>query len=97
MSSSITAAVGDILVATGLAVLGILPLAACIAGFLFARLTWPSRALLFLAAMLLLLPGSELTSGRVNDIVVNVLGVVVFAGVALFNWSARSRERPAAA
>jgi TRAP transporter 4TM/12TM fusion protein len=92
-----TAALGDILVATGFAVLGILPLAASIAGFLFARLTWPFRALLLLSAMLLLLPGSEFTSGRVNDIVVNALGVVVFAGVALFNWSARSRERPAAA
>ena len=92
-----TAAFGDILAATGLAVLGILPLAASIAGFLFARLAWPSRALLLVAAMLLLLPGSEFTSGRANDIVVNVLGVAVFAGVALFNWSARSRERPAAA
>jgi hypothetical protein len=77
--------------------MGILPLAACIAGFLFARLTWPFRALLFVSAMLLLLPGSELTGGRVNDIIIDGLGVAIFAGVALFNWLGRSRERPATA
>jgi TRAP transporter 4TM/12TM fusion protein len=91
------AAIGDVLVATGLAVIGILPLAACIAGFLFARLSWQLRALLFVSAMMLLLPGSGLTSGRVNDIVVDGLGIAVFAGVALVNWLARFRERPAAA
>ena len=91
------AAIGDVLVATGLAVLGILPLAACIAGYLFTRLSWPFRALLLVAAMLLLLPGAELTSGWVSDVVVDGLGVVLFAGVALINWLARSRERPAVA
>jgi len=91
------AAIGDVLIATGLAVLGILPLAACIAGYLFARLSWPFRALLLVAAILLLLPGSEMTSGRVGDIVVDGLGIALFAGVALTSWLGRTRGRPTAA
>jgi len=91
------AAIGDVLIATGLAVVGILPLAACIAGFLFTRLSWPVRTLLLVAAMLLLLPGAELTSGRVSDVVVHGLGFALFAAAALVNWLASSRERPAAA
>jgi TRAP-type uncharacterized transport system fused permease subunit len=85
------AAVGDVLVATGVAVFGILPLAACIAGFLFGRLAWPTRALLFASAMLLLLPASEMTAGRLSDTLVHGLGAVLFAGVALVDWL-RSRR-----
>jgi TRAP transporter 4TM/12TM fusion protein len=91
------AAATGVLVATGLAVLGIVPLAACIAGFLFTRLNWPQRALLLLAAILLLLPGSELTSGLVSDLVMDGVGLALFVGVALTNWLGRVRHRPAAA
>jgi TRAP-type uncharacterized transport system fused permease subunit len=91
------AALGDVLIATGLAAVGILPLAACLAGYLFTRLSWPLRALLLVAAILLLLPGSEMTSGRVNDLVVDGLGIALFAGVSLASWLGRARQRPAAA
>jgi TRAP-type uncharacterized transport system fused permease subunit len=88
-----TAAPVQILSATVLAVLGILPLAACIAGYMFARLAWVSRALLFTAAILLLLPGSELTGGQASNVVIDTLGILIFAGVAVASWRTRRGAR----
>jgi TRAP-type uncharacterized transport system fused permease subunit len=92
-----SASLADVLTATALAILGILPLAACIAGFLFTRLSWPLRAVLLAAALLLLLPGAEMTAGRVNDWVTDGLGLASFAAVALASWLSRTRQRTAAA
>ena len=78
--------------AVALAIAGIVPFAACIAGFLFARLGGMSRLTLFVAAMLLLLPGSGLTSGAVANVVVDGTGLALFAVVALFNWRARPAQ-----
>jgi len=88
-----TAAPVDVLSATVLAVLGILPLAACIAGYMFARLAWVSRVLLFAAAILLLLPGSELTGGQASNVVIDALGILIFAGVAVASWRTRRLAR----
>lgn len=50
------AAFGDVTRSVVLAVLGIVPLAAGIAGFLRRRASWPERTALLVAALLLLLP-----------------------------------------
>ncbi len=82
----------DVAGALTLAVLGIVPYAAAIAGYLFDSLRWSERGLLFTAALLLLLPGSGLTAGAVTDIAVNGAALTLFAAVAGASWL-RSRVR----
>ena len=79
-----TAQAGDVLAATGLAILGLLPLAAGISGYLFAPLSLPPRLLLVAAAMLLLLPANP---------VLDLIGLLLFGGVGLANWRGRTTRR----
>jgi TRAP-type uncharacterized transport system fused permease subunit len=74
------------MVALGAAVLGIIPFAAGIAGHLFAPVPAGQRALLFLAAALLLLPADRLTS--VGPLA-GLGGLAVLAVVAAHNWRSR--------
>lgn len=79
-----TAQAGGVLAATGLAVLGLLPLAAGISGYLFAPLSLLPRLLLVAAAMLLLLPALP---------VLDLIGLLLFVGVGLVNWRGRAGRR----
>jgi len=78
-----------ILVATGFAVLGIVPLAAAVAGWLGRPLGPWARALLVLSALLALFPGSGPIFGDARFSVWNLAGVVILAGV----WTATRRAR----
>ena len=91
-----TATLASIAYATGVAALGVLGFAAGLAGFLFSPLSTSWRALAIVAAALLLAPGAEveLLGARVS--LVDLLGVIVLAVVAVRSWRARGRE-PAAA
>jgi TRAP-type uncharacterized transport system fused permease subunit len=87
------ASIGAIAIATGLAVLGILPLAAGIAGQLFARLSWFARAVLLIAAVLLLLPGRELSGGAASNLWFDGIGLTLLGTVAALNWREGRRSR----
>lgn len=75
------ASVVGILLATGLAVLGIVPLAAAVAGWLGRPLGPWSRALLVLSAVLALFPGTGPIFGDARFSVWNLAGVVLLVGV----------------
>jgi len=81
-----TASWSAILFALGAALLGIVPFAAGIAGHLFAPVPAGQRALLFLAAALLLLPADRFS--EVGPLV-GIGGLVVLAVVTTLNWRAR--------
>jgi len=80
------APVGEIFVAVLLAVLGIVPLAGCIAGYLFGRLGGAPRALLLLSALLLLLPGTAMSGGLLPGGILDGLGLALLVAVGLFSW-----------
>jgi TRAP-type uncharacterized transport system fused permease subunit len=92
-ASGETAHVGDVLAATGLAVLGLLPLAAGISGYLFAPLSFPARLLLVAAAMLLLLPGGVWELGGRGLPLLDLIGLALLGGVALASWRSRASRR----
>ena len=71
-----------LLLALGAAVVGILALAAGISGYLRAALSPPLRALMLVAAALLLVPD---LGGAAVGIAVNGLGAVLFAALAFLN------------
>jgi TRAP transporter 4TM/12TM fusion protein len=81
-----TAAAGGVLAATTVAVLGIVPFAAAIAGYLFNPLSRLTRAILFLASLLLLFPARIAGTGWILD----TLGAVIFLTVAIMNRRAES-------
>lgn len=76
------------------ATLGILALAAAMAGFFFHRLGWMSRLALFVAAGCALYPGQVQIGGYWVPLL-DLLGIAILAVVAVMSW--RQRERPAAA
>jgi TRAP-type uncharacterized transport system fused permease subunit len=77
---------GPIISAVALAVLGIVPLAGAIAGYLFGPLGGLTRLLLLASALLLLLPGSGMTGGALPDGVIDGVGLALLIGVGLFSW-----------
>ncbi len=79
-----------------IAVLGIIPFAAAIAGRLFTNLGLLMRALLLSASMLLLLPGPHMLVAGLDVPLFDASGAVVFAALAMVDWR-RSRQAPAAA
>jgi TRAP-type uncharacterized transport system fused permease subunit len=91
------AAALDVVGAVVLAVLGIVPFAAGIAGYLFTSLSPALRLLLFAASALLLLPGGSIQIGGVELSLLGIGGLVLLAGAAVSNWNAahqaRSRNR----
>ncbi len=84
----------SILPAVAMAVLGIVPLAAGISGYLFSTLSALQRGLLLMAAALLLFPGSGLTLGGFETSWGSVVGGVLLVGVTL--WSRSDRKLGAA-
>src|SRR5262245_6760887 len=74
----------DIVIAIFTASIGVIMLAAGCAGYLFRPLSWAARALLWLAAILLLLPS---TSNAL--LVADVAGFVLGASVIAWEWSQR--------
>ena len=82
-----------VLLAVGAAVLGIIALAAAIAGFLAAPLSAVSRSLMVCAAALLLLPEIEI-AGREIGFYVNITGAVVFGIMAVVNATGERRASP---
>ena len=75
-----------VLAAFGLAILGILPLAAGIAGYFLRPLGMASRFALVVSAALLLFPGSDVHLGSVEVSTANIVGLVVLLVVAGFQW-----------
>ena len=75
----------SILPAVAMAVLGIVPLAAGISGYLFSALPHVQRGLLLIAAALLLFPGSGLSLGGFETSWGSVFGLLLLVGVAA--WS----------
>ena len=83
-----TAPFVHVVAATLLAVAGIVPFAAGIAGYLFSPLGAVGRTLLFVAAALLLVPHSGPQLGGVSSGV--VVGAALLAGIAVVNWRTRA-------
>ena len=79
----------SVAVAVAVAILGIIPLAAGIAGHLWTPLSVASRASLFLAAALLLTPVQQDWTGGLRLSVFDVLGAAVFGAVILAQWRRR--------
>jgi TRAP transporter 4TM/12TM fusion protein len=82
---------GAVLAATALAVAGIVPLAAAIAGYLFAPLSGIQRGALLGAAALLLLPAPRSALGGIGLSFMTVAGLAVLGVVAVLN---RRRRAP---
>lgn len=85
-----TASAGPIVVAVGVAVLGIVPFAAAISGQLFAPLLRVERLLLFGAAALLLLPIGDRTIAGLKVSPLGVAGLAILLVVAVLNRRRRS-------
>ena len=77
---------GATLLATAIAIAGILPLAAGIAGYLFGPLSWGPRLGCLLASGLLLLPGPALPLGSWSLPVLDMAGLALLGLVGLANW-----------
>lgn len=71
--------------ATTAAAIGIISLAAGLAGYLFASLGIPSRCLMFLAALLLLAPITQVGGWNVG-LTVDVAGTVILVITSIINW-----------
>jgi TRAP-type uncharacterized transport system fused permease subunit len=76
--------------ATTAATVGILSLAACLAGYLFGILGIPGRCFMFLAALLLLAPITQIGSYNVG-LTIDIAGGVIFVVAAIINWRTGSR------
>ena len=76
------------------AVLGILALAAAIAGYMFGAMTWALRMVLFAAAMLLLFPGEPVEIGPLSIPPFNSVGALILAIAATINWRSRGNDTP---
>jgi TRAP-type uncharacterized transport system fused permease subunit len=86
------ASLTGIALAVLIAVLGILPLAAGIAGFLFSELSALLRSLLLIAAALLLFPGDGFSMAGQQISYGSLVGLALLLAVAVTSW--RSRQPP---
>jgi TRAP-type uncharacterized transport system fused permease subunit len=86
------AAVSSIAYATLIAALGVLALAAGLAGFLFAPMSTGARALSFVSAALLLAPGQGIELLGVRIFILDVSGALLLAAVAAASWRLRERH-----
>jgi TRAP-type uncharacterized transport system fused permease subunit len=75
----------EILIAIITAVIGVVLLGAGCAGYLFRPLSWPTRGLLWVAAILLLLPSTSNVL-LLADVVGFALGAIIIA----WEWSRRA-------
>lgn len=78
-------AIGGVIMAVLAAVLGIISLAAGLAGYLFKPLTTPLRVGLFLAAGFALFPDSSFAIAGVNIALFDILGAVLLVVIAVLN------------
>jgi TRAP transporter 4TM/12TM fusion protein len=78
-----------ILAAIGIAIAGVVALAAALAGFLFSKTTTVERVLLFAASGLMLAPGPTVVLGGVAIHILDVSGVALAVPLALANWRRR--------
>ena len=78
------------MVAFAVALLGIIPFAAAIAGYLFSPLSTMARVALFAAAALLLVPVEPLRLAGTAIPVTALAGVVLLATTATLNWKNRA-------
>jgi TRAP transporter 4TM/12TM fusion protein len=78
----------ELSVAVGTSVVGIIALAASIAGFLGSHLSMVSRAVLLVAAAMLLSPYVKIADRDVG-LAVNIVGGALFALMAIMNWRSR--------
>ena len=82
--------------ATTIALLGVVAFAACLAGFLFARVSAAGRVLLGAAAALLLAPGQGIEVLGIRIYLLDASGFVLLVALAVLNWrAARVTMRPA--
>ncbi|QDU60080.1 DctM-like transporter [Planctomycetes bacterium Pan216] len=75
--------------ATLVAILGVIPLAAAIAGYLFTNLSWWMRAGLLVSSAFALFPGQGITLGSLWLPVTDIIGIAIFMTLAIINWRAR--------
>ena len=80
-----TARILDVITTTTTAVLGIIPFAASIAGFLFKQLSAFRRVLLLVASALLLVPGGWIRIGGAQIPALGLAGLTVLAVIAALN------------
>ncbi|MEE2777080.1 MAG: TRAP transporter fused permease subunit [Acidobacteriota bacterium] len=76
-----------------IAILGIVPLAAGIAGYLFSDLNTLWRGLSLVTAALLLYPGRDFAVAGVDLAIANLVGLALLAAVAAFSWVHRNPGR----
>ena len=74
------------------ATLGIIALAAAIAGFLFTPLAWRWRIALFAAAALLPYPDPPVEIGPISIAIFDTLGAVILIATAFLDWKAGTRS-----
>ena len=74
------------------ATLGIIALAAAIAGFLFTPLAWRWRIALFAAAALLLYPDPPVEIGPISIAIFDTLGALILMATAFLDWKAGTRS-----
>ena len=86
------AAASSIVYATLIAALGVLALAAGLAGFLFAPMSGAARALAFVSAALLLAPGQGIEVLGVRIFILDASGALLLAVVAATSWRLRERH-----
>lgn len=81
--------VTTIVAAIGIAIAGVITLAAALAGFMFSRTTMVERVLLFVASGLMLAPGPTLMLGDFAIHVLDASGVALAVPLVLANWRRR--------
>jgi len=82
-----------LLLSLGAAVIGIVSLAAALAGYLRAPLSWPARIALLVAAGLLLAPIAGTAANSLARLV-DFSGAIVFGVILVLNWRAGLRTSP---
>ena len=91
-----TASLGATAYATAIAALGVLALAAGLAGFMFHPLTAVQRLFSFAAAALLLAPGQGIEVLGTRVLILDVAGVLLLGTLALLNRRSTSAARRSA-
>ncbi len=86
-----TAAFLDVVPVFLLALLGVVPLAAGIAGHLFGPLEWAPRSVILLSAVLILYPSGAI--GTLSLSLPNIIGVVALVAAGVWNWMSNASQR----
>jgi TRAP-type uncharacterized transport system fused permease subunit len=87
--------VTSVVIAVAVAVLGIIPLAAGIAGYLWSPLSMTRRFTLLVASALLLYPGQDSVMAAMHLSLSDVAGVGLLAAMLVSEWRRTDRARRA--